>query len=72
MGQRSVKVKGTRVWCSLPEQLRLISSTRSFKRKLKEFLQHVGMFVMCRSDVGVSDLLNSRIPVVVVVVGKID
>jgi len=42
IGQRSVKFKGTRMWCSLPEQLRSISSTRSFKRKLKEFLQHMG------------------------------
>ena len=42
IGQRSVKFKGTRIWCSLPEQLRSISSTRSFKHKLKEFLQHMG------------------------------
>ena len=37
--QKSIKYQGTQLWCSLPDQLKIISSTRLFKRKLKSYLQ---------------------------------
>jgi len=40
LGQRSLKYKGPRLWCSLPDQLKVISSTHSFKHKLKIYLQN--------------------------------
>jgi len=40
LGQRSLKYKGHRLWCSLPDQLKVISSTQSFKHKLKIYLQN--------------------------------
>jgi len=39
VGQKSIKYQGTQLWCSLPDQLKIISSTRLFKRKLKSYLQ---------------------------------
>ena len=41
LGQRSTKYQGTHLWCSLPQKLKTISSTRLFKRKLKNYLQNV-------------------------------
>ena len=39
LGQRSIKFKGCQLWCSLPDELRSVSSTSVFKTKLKQFLQ---------------------------------
>ena len=38
LGQRSVKYKGSSLWNTLPEELKYISSTKSFNNKLKELL----------------------------------
>ena len=40
LGQRSLKYKEPRLWCSLSDQLKTISSTHSFKHKLKIYLQN--------------------------------
>ena len=39
LGQRSIKFKGCQLWCSLPDELRSVTSTGVFKTKLKQFLQ---------------------------------
>ena len=41
IGQRSITYKGSQLWCSLPEYLKYIIFTSSFKLKLKKFLQSV-------------------------------
>jgi len=41
IGQRSIKYKGSQLWCSLPEYLKHITFTSSFKLKSKKYLQSV-------------------------------